>query len=258
MSAAALPPHTTDSFLGGRVTLVQPRKGHRAGLDAALLQAILPAEASGLLVDMGAGVGTVAFSAAARAPRLAAVALDRDPDLLALAGEALRLPANAGFADRVRLAAADASDHAATRKALGDADAVDWVLMNPPFDTPGRARPSPDERRREAHVGTADLLPAWTRTAAALLRSGGVLGLVHRAAALPAVLAAVEGAFGGICVLPAQPAKGAPASRILVRAERASRAPFRLLPGLVLHDESGGWTDECDAILKGRASLAFE
>ena len=40
---AELVDHSVDAFLGGLLTLVQPRKGHRAGLDAALLQAIVPA-----------------------------------------------------------------------------------------------------------------------------------------------------------------------------------------------------------------------
>lgn len=253
--AAALAPHSTDAFLGGRVTLVQPKKGHRAGLDAALLQAVVPADAAGLLVDIGAGVGTVAFSAAARAPQLKAVALERDPALIALAREALRLPANAGFEERVRLLCADATDLDALRLGLGNPQAVEWVLMNPPFDTPGRSRPSPDDGRRKAHVGSVGLFEAWCRTAAALLKPGGVLGLIHRAEALQEILQAVAGAFGGIRVLPTFPSAGAPASRVVVRAERASRAPFSLLPGLVLHEAGGGWAREADAILKGQASL---
>jgi tRNA1(Val) A37 N6-methylase TrmN6 len=236
---------------------MQPRKGHRAGLDAALLQAAVPDDASGLLVDLGAGVGTVAFSVAARAPLLTAVALERDPELVALAREALELPENAGFAGRVRLIAADATDLDKLREGLGEANPADWMLMNPPFDTSGRVRQSPDKARRSAHVGEAGLLQAWCRTAVALLRPGGRLGLIHRAEALPAVLEAVSGAFGDVRILPVYPSAGAPAGRILVTAERGSRAPFRLLPGLVLHQSGGAWTEEADAILTGRAALAL-
>jgi tRNA1(Val) A37 N6-methylase TrmN6 len=256
MAAETLLDHTIDSFLGGRVTLVQPRKGHRAGLDAALLQAVIPADASGLLVDLGAGVGTVAFSAAARAHALTAVAVEREPGLVALAREALRAPENAGLAERVRVVMADAAAAGEIDKALGGRTA-DWVLMNPPFDTPGRGRPSPDQGRRSAHVGADGLLEAWCATAAALVRPGGLLGLIHRAGTLPAVLQALSGAFGDVRVLPAHPATDAAASRIVVRAERGSRAPFRLLPGLTLHRAGGAWTEEADAILKGHASLSF-
>lgn len=258
MSAAAAPasPHTTDSFLGGRVVLVQPQKGHRAGLDAALLQAVVPADATGPLIDLGAGVGTVALSAAARAAALRAVAVERDAELVALARAALALPGNADIAGRVDVLEADATALDELRAKLGEAALpADWVLMNPPFDMPGRVRPSPDAGRRGAHVGDAALLPAWCRTAAALLRPGGTLGLIHRAEALPQVLEAVAGAFGGVRILPTHPAKGAPATRIVVTAQRARRAPLSLLPGLVLHKADGGWTEEADAILTGDASL---
>lgn len=254
---AALPPHTKDAFLGGRVTLLQPQKGHRAGLDAALLQALVPEDASGLLVDIGAGVGTVAFSAAARAPRLTTIALERDADLVALAAEALRLPENAGFASRVRLLEADAADTRAVRTALANAGAADWVVMNPPFDSPRRGRGSPDPGRLSAHMAEADLLTAWCRTAATLLRPGGRLGIVHRAEALKSVLEALPGPFGGIRILPAHPSEAAAATRIIVRAELASRTPLSILPGLVLHRPGGGWTEDADAVLRGHAALAL-
>ena len=48
---------TRDAFLGGRLTLSQPRNGFRAGLDSVLLGAAVPA-GTGRLLDMGAGVGT--------------------------------------------------------------------------------------------------------------------------------------------------------------------------------------------------------
>ena len=253
----ALPPHTRDRFLGGQVTLLQPQKGHRAGLDAALLQAIVPADAAGMLVDLGAGVGTVAFAAAARAPDLSALALERDPALAALAAAALQLRENAGFAARVRVAIADAGDPDAACAVTGvAAGSADWVLMNPPFDDPARVRPSPESGKRQAYLAEAGLLDAWSRSAAALLKPGGILGLIHRAEALPQIVEALAGGFGGIGVRPVHPAHDAPARRVLVAAKRGSRAPFTLLPGLVLHGPGGTWTTEADAILKGEAALA--
>lgn len=246
---------TVDSFLGGLLTLIQPLRGHRTGLDAALLQAQVPADACGQLVDLGAGVGAVAFAAAARAPGLAATGVERDRRLVSLGLEALRLPANAAFAARVRLIAGDAG-------AGGDfgglglpREEAEWVLMNPPFDTPGRVRPSPDTDRRRAHVAEAGLLKSWCATAAALLRTGGALGLIHRAEALAEVLSTLAGRFGEARILPVHPREGAAATRIVVRARRGSRAALKLMPGLVLHRADGEWTPRADAILRGEAEL---
>lgn len=247
-----------DAFLGGRITLVQPRKGHRAGLDAALLQALVPAGAESRAVDLGAGVGTVAFCLAARAAKLSVIGVERDPGLVACGREALARPENAAFAARVSLVAADATEP----RGLGDrADlregSVDWVLMNPPFEPEGRGSQSPDRRRRDAHVAAEGLLKSWAATAAALLKPGGVLGLIHRADALPETIDALSRRFGDLRVLPVHPSESGSASRILVTARRGSRAPFALLPGLVLHQAGGAWTPRAEAILRGQAELAL-
>ncbi len=250
---------TRDAFLGGHVTLVQPREGHRAGLDAALLQALVPADAAGVAVDFGAGVGTVAFSVAARAPALSAIGIERDPDLVACGLQALALPENTTFACRVRLVAADIGETGTLPERVGIAEgSADWVLMNPPFDREDSGTRSPDAGRRAAHVGAEGLLADWSRAAAALLRPGGALGLIDRAEALANVLQALSPGFGGIRILPVHPRAGAAASRILVTALRGRRTPLTILPGLVLHTDGGAWTPEGDALLRGEAELTKE
>jgi len=243
---------TRDAFLGGHVIVVQPKKGHRAGLDAALLQALVPATAAGRAVDLGAGVGTVAFCVAARAPALSVVGIERDPGLVACGSEALAVSENAGFAARVRLVAGNAED----APALSEFAGADWVLMNPPFDREGRGTRSPDPNRREAHIAAEGLLQGWCTTAAALLKPGATLGLIHRAEALGEALRALSPHFGDIRILPVHPTADVPASRILVSARRGRRTPLALLPGFVLHEESGAWTDAADQVLRGTAELA--
>ena len=83
-----------DTWLGGRLTLVQPRRGHRAGTDAALLAAAADFP-EGRFADVGAGVGSVALAILRRFPRVSADLVEIDPELAALA---------AGNAERNRLA----------------------------------------------------------------------------------------------------------------------------------------------------------
>ncbi|TIT88992.1 MAG: methyltransferase, partial [Mesorhizobium sp.] len=51
------PAHTVDAFHRGRFWLVQPRSGHRAGMDAMMLAAAVPSSFAGRLADFGAGAG---------------------------------------------------------------------------------------------------------------------------------------------------------------------------------------------------------
>ena len=249
---------TLDRFLGGKVAILQPRTGHRAGLDAALLQAAVPAGSTDTALDFGTGVGAVAFSIAARSPAMRVFGLEIDTGLLALANEANSLPENAALAGRVAFACLDLSHGHGGRTAAGIAERLaDWVVMNPPFNQKRAMARSPDRRRRVAHEAEDTLLDAWCRTAAALLRPGGRIALIHRPEAIAEVLDALTGRFGDIRINPVHPRAGVPAGRILVRGERGSRAPLQLLPALVVHETDGQFTAEADAILRGNSDISF-
>jgi tRNA1(Val) A37 N6-methylase TrmN6 len=99
-------------------------------------------------------------------------------------------------------------------------------------------------------------LQSWVGSAYALLVPGGILCLVNRADALQETLACVASRFGGIRLWPVHPTETAPASRILLTARRGSRTPLSVMPGLALHQASGGWTPRADAILRGEAELS--
>jgi tRNA1(Val) A37 N6-methylase TrmN6 len=248
-----------DAFHDGAFAVRQPRRGgHRAGLDALLVAAAVPADAAGLLVDLGAGVGVAGLAALARAPELAAALVERDAATAALARASLALPGNAALARRARIVEVDVTAPAALRAAAGlAAGAADWVILNPPFHPAGRVRVSPAAGRRAAHVAAAGDLDAWLRVAAWALKPDGRVALIYRADALPAVLAALAGRFGGLVLHPIHPRAGTPAHRIVVTGRRGSRALPAILPGLVLHPPGSNlYLPAADAILRGRAGLA--
>lgn len=244
-----------DRLLDGRLRLLQPRKGHRAGSDAILLASALPLLGQGALLDMGAGVGTVGLAAALMQPELRVTLLERDPELAALAGR------NAGLNDaagRVTVVAGDVTARAAILAELGLASAsFDAVAMNPPFYPPGGTRASPVPNRKAAHVAEGALAP-WLRTARRLLRPGGHLALIHRVEALPEVLAGLETGFGAVAVRPVHAFADKPAIRIIVTAVLNSRKPAAMLPAFVINGPEGRLTAASDAVHRGRARLASD
>ncbi len=245
-----------DGFLGGRVHLYQSRNGHRAGLDAAFLQACIPAEASGRLIDFGAGCGAVALAAAARAPALTVTGIEREAAMVALANRALASPGNADFAGRVRFIEGDVTAGRPAREALGLAEqSADWLVMNPPFATAGTVRAAPNRLKAAAHVIDAGGLDAWVRSAAGLLKTKGRLAVIHRADALTELTTALAGRFGAVKLLPLHPRAGAAASRLIVTAIYGSKAPLSLLPGMVLHEKDGSSTPAAADVLHGRKAL---
>jgi tRNA1(Val) A37 N6-methylase TrmN6 len=128
------------------------------------------------------------------------------------------------------------------------------VLINPPFNDPGRHNASPDPDRRAAHLGEA--LMRWLATAARLLRRQGSLTLIFRADGLAHVLAAVDADFGAIAIAPVYPQRDKAAIRIVVSAIKGAHGPLALRQGLLLND-NGGPAAAAEAILRDGAALAL-
>jgi tRNA1(Val) A37 N6-methylase TrmN6 len=164
--------------------------------------------------------------------------------------------ANTRIHGRAELLVADVTLAGKARVAAGLADnRFDYALMNPPFNA-AVDRASPDALRRAAHVMDDDLFERWLRTAAAIVRPRGGLGLIARPQSLPAILTAMEGRFGNAQIMPVLPRPSENAIRIIVRAVLGSRAPLSLMPPLILHGDTGeGLSERADAICNGKASL---
>jgi tRNA1(Val) A37 N6-methylase TrmN6 len=242
---------TEDAFLGGQLLLKQKRTGHRAGHDAILLAAATEARAGDRVVDLGAGIGTAGLALARRVAGIRLSLIEIDPELAQLAR--VNAAANAIPAEAIVL------DVTADAQAFAEhglvPDSVDAVLMNPPFNDPARHRGSPDQMRHTAHVATEETLHAWVHAARRILRSNGALTLIWRADGIADVMAALSRGFGSLAILPVHGEAGKPAIRVLVRAIKGGRAPTRLLPGLMLNDESVVPKKEVRDILEGRAVL---
>ncbi|MBB4053295.1 tRNA1(Val) A37 N6-methylase TrmN6 [Devosia subaequoris] len=244
---------TRDAFLGGRLTLSQPRNGFRAGLDSVLLGAAVPAGTRNLL-DMGAGVGAAGLSALAMGLAEKACLVERDDATLGLARDNI---VQNGFADRADLLALDILSKGAERRAAGLGDnAHDVVIANPPFFGAGQGTRAPDAARANARHMDADSLETWVKCAATAASAGGRAIFIYPAEGLAALLTAFDRRFGDINVLPLCPRPAQSVTRILVRGIKGSRAPVRLLASRPLHGEFGnGFAPEFDAILRGAAVL---
>lgn len=237
---------TDDRLLGGRVRLRQPAKGFRAGLDAVLLAAFVPASPGERVLEAGCGSGAAFLCLAARVPGLAVAALEREPAMAALARE--NAAANGVAAEVTEGDVADA----ALARALGPCA---HAFANPPY-WPG-GTPPPGEVRRAATHERGAALEDWARFLSAALRPGGTASLVLPAARFDAGVAALRAAgCGSLVLLPLAPREGEAAKRVLLRARKGGRGPARLLPPLVLHATDGAFTPPVEAALRDAAPLA--
>jgi len=233
-----------DTLLGGRVRLRQPEDGLRAGHDAVLLAAAVPARQGDRVLELGCGSGAAFLCLAARVPDLHVVAVEREPALAALAHENAALN---GLADRVTVIEGDVADPALRRSLPRCAHS----FANPPFWDGGTAPPVA-LRRAATHEEAG--LAEWAACLAGLVHLGSAT-LILPAARFADGLAALRATgFGSPAMLPLWPRAGVAAKRVLLAARRGGRGPGRVLPGLVLH-EGPRASPEAEAILRDGAAL---
>lgn len=237
-----------NALLGGRVRLLQPARGYRAGMDAALLAAACDAAPGERVIEAGCGAGAVLMQIAARRPDISLTGLERDPAMAALARRNAEL--NAADVTIVE------GDVAKGFRAL-DLPVFDRAVSNPPFfDDPGALR-APAPGKTGAWMAD-DGLEAWTRFLLKSVREGGRIVVIHRADRLADLLTGLGETAGSFSIRPVHAFADEPAKRVLVQAIKTGKAPLRLLPPLVLHDRSGAkHTAEAEAILRGEAGLEW-
>jgi tRNA1(Val) A37 N6-methylase TrmN6 len=230
---------TEDRFLGGRVRVRQPASGFRAGLDAVMLAAAIPAAAGQEMLELGAGAGTASLCLAARVPGSVIAALEIDPATAALAAQNAKGTA-------VRIVEADAFDLPRDLR-RGFAH----VFCNPPFHD-GEASPDAAKDRALRDRGS---LGDWLEAGLKRTESGGSFTAILRADRLAEALARLPAR--GLAIFPLWPRAGEPAKRVILQVHGGSRAAPVLAAGLVLHEADGSYTPEADAVLRDGAALAI-
>ena len=236
---------TEDHLLNGRVALRQPRQGFRAGLDAVLLAAFIPAHPGEAVLEAGSGSGAAFLCLAARVPGLAIRAVEREASMAALARDNA---ARAGLS--AEIAQGDVADLALARS-LGP---VAHGFANPPY-WPGGTPPPGAIRRAATHEAGAELAD-WVGFLGAAIAPRGSLSLILPAARFDVAVAAMRATgFGAVELLPLSPRLGVAAKRVLLRARKGARGPAKLWPGFVLHEADGRFTAAAEAILRDAAPL---
>src|SRR5262249_36882980 len=180
------------------------------------------------VLDIGCGTGAAMLCVAVREPQCRVAGLERQRDLVRIAGDNMILN---GVANRASVMVGDLLNPP-PRISTG---AFAHVIANPPFLAQGAGVEPANAGRAEATIEGGAALGDWVRFALSMVRPKGTVTFIHRADRIDAVLGHLAGRAGEIVVFPLWPGQGKPATRILVRARKQSAAPARLAAGLVLH-----------------------
>jgi tRNA1(Val) A37 N6-methylase TrmN6 len=243
----AAAPLTEDAFLGGRLKLVQPERGFRAGIDSVLLAASIPCNKGEALFEAGLGAGVAALCVAARVPAVRITGVEITLSYAMMAEQNAR---RNGFAESIRVIHGDVKEalrHLADWPAHGS---FNHAFANPPFFEDGTMTPSPNILKAAATSFAPDDIELWLKVLNVMLMPRGTATVIYRSESLGRLLAAMQGRFGDILVAPVHGRDTMAASRVVVQGVKGSRGPLQILPGLVLHSRGAQFTPQAEGILR--------
>lgn len=209
---------TTDQYLDGRVSVVQPAKGYRAGTDAVMLAAAVDAKRGEHVLELGCGAGVASACLHARVPDCHIVSVERNSFYAELARKNLKnIVVEADLTKLPTPFSEQSFDH---------------VMFNPPFfPSAGKGE---HKLKEVAHVEDTPLR-TWIEVAARRLKPRGQFVVIHRTDRL-ADLMVHMGGFGDVTLLPIVARAGREPKRFIVSARKGTSGPSRICPNFVMHD----------------------
>lgn len=236
---------TVDEILGGRLRIIQKRRGYRFSLDALLLAHFTGLREGDDLIDLGTGSGVVALILANRCRCGKVLGIEIQEELAVMAG---RSAAMNGLAGHVEIRPGDVRRPETICAPLS----FDAAVFNPPYRRlgSGRTNPNPEKAvaRHEIEGHAGDFLAA----AGHALREGGRAYTIYPATRMvemlcrmracriePKRMRIVHSRPGGVGIF------------TLVEGVKGRREELAVLPPLFIYERGrGGYTVEMAAILR--------
>jgi len=243
---------TVDEILGGRLRVIQKRRGYRFSLDALLLAHFAGLREGDDLIDLGTGSGILALILADRHRCGKVLGIEIQEELAVMAG---RSAAMNGLAGRVEIRPGDVR----RPETICPPESFDAAVFNPPYRRlgSGRTNPNPEKAvaRHEITGDAGDFLAA----AAHALREGGRVYAIYPAIRMvellyrmrtcriePKRLRIVHSHPGGAGIF------------TLVEGVKRGREELAVLPPLFIHEEGKGYTAEMATILRELSASRYD
>lgn len=237
---------TIDTLEFGGIRIIQKKGGYRYSIDAFLLADFALKYLGGKIAELGSGSGIIAHILSSKHEIEDIVAVEVQEEFYNRAARTLKL--NPATASKIRLLCAD------IKSLKLPSNSFDGIVCNPPYREVGSGRINPkDEKaiaRHEIKITLSDIL----KTSRKLLKNMGKLCMIYPAERLGDLIYQLRAHSLEPKVLrfihsrPTDPAR-----LLLVLATLDGKKELRVENPLIIYKQDENYTDEVEAIYKGRA-----
>ncbi len=235
---------TVESLHGGRLKILQKKKGFRYTIDSVLLADFAGLREGGRILELGAGSGVVSFLLAFRYPEAHVTAVEIQDDMAEMARRSVALN---GMEDRVEILQGDARRAGEFLKARS----FDLAVFNPPYRKMGSGRVNRGTGKALARHEIAGSVTDFLGAAFHALKSGGRVCLIYPCSRM--VEAVHQMRERGLEPKTLRMVYSKPGSRgdfILVEGLKGGGEELKVLPPLFIYKEEGDYSDELAALFR--------
>ncbi len=226
-----------DTFLGGRIRVVQERAGYRFSLDAIILAYYARPHKTDRVLDLGAGCGIISLIMAYRQPDILVYGVEVQRRLAEIAEKNV---STNRMKDRIRILQMDMK--ALTEKVISGP--VDLIVSNPPYRVSNSGRTNPDQQRAVARHEIKITLEEVVQTAGRMLKNKGRFVVIISAERLTDILTLLRlASIEPKRVLMIHSTAGSDAKRVLVEGIKTGRKGLTIMPPLYIYNGDGTYTE---------------
>mgnify|MGYP001166890512 FL=1 len=243
---------SVDKFLDGKITIEQLLDGGRSNTDTILLSAAVPVAPGYKVLDIGVGNGTSSIALGSNFKDITIIGIDNDPINIELATKNVILNKLEGniIIRRADILKKNLSFSIGDQKNLK----FDSIYMNPPYFDKDTINQSKSHYQSIAKYHDGSNLDHWINNSLKLLKFRGTITIINKIENLNRIICLLSG-LGSITILPLISNMSGEVQRFILSFRKGSNAKTRVLSQVVLHQESGAFSNRVEDTLRGRARI---
>jgi tRNA1Val (adenine37-N6)-methyltransferase len=241
---------TVETLFGGRLRVLQKKKGYRYTIDSILLAHFVEVCEGERVLEIGAGSGVISLVLAFLNPSIRITGIEIQERLAGMAGRSIMLN---GLEDRVEIFRGDARNAGDPLKV----QSFDAAVFNPPYRKVGSGRVNTREEKALARHEVEGSVTDFLRVARRALKPGGRSFMIYPCSRM--VLAVHRMRSEKLEPKKLRMVHSKPGSRgdfVLVEGVKGGGEELNVLPPLFIYDGDGGYSKELKEIFRNFSAPA--